>query len=355
VKGRPGPSAVLTPAEALDVVQGEFRLGLPSRPTELPFLAIDASRASRELSILDELAPSVPCVLVAVASGWCPEPPTRFDVLVSDAAQPGPGWVVSQDLGSLVVGLSERVVASPLAALALVQLLRMGPGLSLHDAVVAESFVYSMLQAGPEFGRWLSVRSPAEPPPTDAGADPVAVSRTGSALQIELNRPQVHNALNAAMRDGLLSALHVAMADESIETVTIRGRGASFCSGGDLAEFGLADDPASAHAVRVGRSIGLTLAGFGERVSVEVHGACVGAGIEFPAFSPRIATAPDAVFMLPELGFGLVPGAGGTASIARRIGRHRAAYMALSGCGVPADRALEWGLVDAIGTAEGDR
>ena len=74
----------------------------------------------------------------------------------------------------------------------------------------------------------------------------------------------------------------------------------------------------------------------------------MGAGIEVAAFAGRVVADPDAVISLPELGIGLVPGAGGTVSIPARIGRHRTALMALSTRPIPATTALEWGLVDEL-------
>jgi enoyl-CoA hydratase/carnithine racemase len=85
-----------------------------------------------------------------------------------------------------------------------------------------------------------------------------------------------------------------------------------------------------------------------ERVRARVHGACVGAGIELPAFAAHVSASADASFRLPEVSMGLVPGAGGTASLTRRIGRQRTAWMALSGEAVDAGTALAWGLVDEI-------
>jgi enoyl-CoA hydratase/carnithine racemase len=61
-----------------------------------------------------------------------------------------------------------------------------------------------------------------------------------------------------------------------------------------------------------------------------------------------VTATADAWFQLPELKYGLIPGAGGTVSLPRRIGRQRTAYMALSMRRVPASTALRWGLVDAI-------
>jgi enoyl-CoA hydratase/carnithine racemase len=83
-------------------------------------------------------------------------------------------------------------------------------------------------------------------------------------------------------------------------------------------------------------------------VRVEVHGACVGAGIELPAFARRVVARSDAFFQLPEVAMGLVPGAGGTVSIPRRVGRQRAAYLCLSAVRLDAETALAWGLVDEI-------
>jgi len=65
------------------------------------------------------------------------------------------------------------------------------------------------------------------------------------------------------------------------------------------------------------------------------------------AFCGRVLCQPDAVFGLPELSLGLIPGAGGTVSVTRRIGRWRTAYLVLSGQTTDADIALAWGLVDA--------
>lgn len=74
----------------------------------------------------------------------------------------------------------------------------------------------------------------------------------------------------------------------------------------------------------------------------------VGAGIEVPAFAGKVVAFADAWCQLLELSLGLIPGAGGTVSVTRRIGRWRTAWMVLSGERVPAGRALEWGLVDRI-------
>ena len=81
---------------------------------------------------------------------------------------------------------------------------------------------------------------------------------------------------------------------------------------------------------------------------MKLHGRVLGSGVEMAAFCGWVVCSPETVFGLPELQLGLIPGAGGTVSITRRIGRWRAAYLFLSGQSIDADTALDWGLVDAI-------
>ena len=74
----------------------------------------------------------------------------------------------------------------------------------------------------------------------------------------------------------------------------------------------------------------------------------LGSGLEMAAFCGWVDAQEDSVFGLPELSLGLIPGAGGTVSVTRRIGRWRTAYLVLSGRTLGAETALAWGLVDAI-------
>ena len=246
--------------------------------------------------------------------------------------------------------LERAVRAHPLAALGLVQLLRAAAGRTVHEGLVAESLVYSVLQAGPEFRAWLAAR-PAPPAQAPPERPPLRVERGAGRLEISLDRPEKRNAYSAAMRDALCAALEVAVVDASVERVLLRGEGPSFCSGGDLDEFGTTPDPATAHAVRCTRHPARWLHDLESRLEVVLHGACVGAGIELPAFAGRVVARPDAWFQLPELSMGLVPGAGGTVSVTRRVGRQRCARLALTGARLDASSALEWGLVDEIAAA----
>jgi enoyl-CoA hydratase/carnithine racemase len=94
--------------------------------------------------------------------------------------------------------------------------------------------------------------------------------------------------------------------------------------------------------------VGRAIAGLAPRVIVHLHGACAGSGIELPAFAGRVIAAADTQISLPELALGLIPGAGGTVSITKRIGRHRTAWLGLTGAAVDAATAEAWGLVDEL-------
>jgi len=276
----------------------------------------------------------------------CPgEVPDGFDILLTEGpAAPRP-WVVSSDARATARRIAAEAERHPAAAVALVQVLRMGPALAPPDRLLVESMAYSALQGGADFRAWLAAAPPRVPRPA---AEPVRLRRDGGRLSVVLDRPWARNAFDAATRDALCEALEVAAADPSITGVDVRGAGPAFCAGGDLAEFGTSGDTAEAHRVRVSRSPAALLLSCASKVTVHLHGACVGAGIELAAFAGRVTAAPDTVIRLPEIGMGLIPGAGGTASLPARAGRERTAFLALSGTALTAPQALAWGLVDEI-------
>jgi enoyl-CoA hydratase/carnithine racemase len=251
--------------------------------------------------------------------------------------------------------LVAAAAANPQASLALSQVLRTSAGLDVRSALNAESFAYSTLLGGAEFRRWLDSR-PRRPVPPPGPEPAVLIERTGESIHITLNRPARRNAYSRELRDALVDALLVPALDNTIRHVVIDGAGPSFCSGGDLDEFGAAPDLATAHFIRTSGSAAGLLHRIEDRTDVMVHGACVGAGIELPAFAGRIVARPGTTFRLPEVAMGLIPGAGGTVSIPRRIRRWRSLYLALSGMPLDAETALRWGLIDQIaGASEASR
>jgi hypothetical protein len=316
---------------------GPSRMGADDDGLDFPALELLAGRmqASHRVVVLvtRDGDPPVPALLLDAA-----------DVILAPGGIAVTGAVEAADPLAAARDLAARIEASAHASVALAWLLRAGVQLSVPAAVAAESSVYSTLQRGPVFMDWLASRgTPRDPGPSER----VRVRRDGDELRITLARPGRRNAVDAAMRDALRDALEIARWDPALQ-VTLDGDGPGYCAGGDLDEFGSTPDPATAHLLRVAASVGLLVHELRDRVTVRVHGDCVGAGIEVPAFARWIVAAPGSRFRLPEVAMGLVPGAGGTVSVPRRIGRSRAAWLALTGETIDAGTALRWGLIDEI-------
>jgi enoyl-CoA hydratase/carnithine racemase len=342
--------SVLPAHEALIAERDAFRLDFDATGSPVdPCLLIAAPPTRLDKTAIERVAAGLRSsqrVVVLIAGDGDPPAPIRSaaDVIL---APPGSGLadaVEAADPLAAARDLADRIAASARASVALAWLLRATEYLPVPAAFTAESSVYSALLAGPDFRSWLATRGePRDPGP----AGRVQVTRHRDELRITLARPGRRNAVDAAMRDALGHALEIALWDPALR-VRLDGDGPGFCAGGDLDEFGSAPDPATAHILRVASSPGLMLHELRDRVTVRVHGYCVGAGIELPAFADRVIAAPGSRFRLPEVAMGLVPGAGGTVSIPRRVGRTRTAWLALTGEPIDASTALRWGMIDTI-------
>jgi enoyl-CoA hydratase/carnithine racemase len=340
------------------------RPGHGSRPSQtaslvrlnpaVPVVEVDArllaaGRAAVDAALIDHLGlPAV--VLVPAAAVVTPDQwqlLAKIPFLVAAAEAPDPAGlyaadiVLDDDLG--VETLCAQVNRAPIAATAAALLLRSATA-GWWAGLVRESATYSMLQAGPEFGAWLARHRRRSSNLDDTPR--VRVARHPQLTEVVLTRGDRHNALDGRLRDELDAALLDATARQG--PIVVLGDGPSFCSGGDLDEFGSFTEPASAHLVRLGRSLATRFARDGDRFVVGIHGSCLGAGIELAAFANHVVAADDTRLGLPELDLGLVPGAGGTVSLPARIGRQRTLRLLLSGDTVSAPTALGWGLIDEV-------
>ena len=274
-----------------------------------------------------------------------------FDLLLTVAPQPTRDWIAvnAAEIDSMLEHLCAQVRRFGLPAAVLAQVLRTGGDLDVAEALLLESFAYSTLLGGQDFRDWLLEHPPREMP---SPGTRVRCTREGEILTITLSHPSRRNAIDACMRDELVEHLVFACDDPTLPAVQLRADGADFSSGGDLAEFGRSTDLVLAHAIRTLRSPARLMHCLAARTTAFLHGACVGAGIEIPAAAGHVVAAPQTRFWLPELEMGLMPGAGGTVTIARRIGRQRMLLWALTGRQIDARTALEWGLVDEVRDSE---
>ncbi|MEM7141617.1 MAG: enoyl-CoA hydratase/isomerase family protein [Actinomycetota bacterium] len=249
-----------------------------------------------------------------------------------DLAEPSPDEVL------------DGVLATPLAAVTTAQTLRRTAALPTADGLFVESIAYATLQGGPEYGAWLATQGRRT---RRDDAPRVRVDDDAGTAVVTLTRGRLRNLLDARMRDELVDALR-ALALDPGRPIRLVGDGPGFCAGGDPAEFGSVSDSATAHLIRASANVAPHLVRVADRTEAIVHGPCIGAGVELAAFCSRVVARPDARFRLPETSMGLMPGAGGTVSIPRRIGRRRTLAWLLRGDEIDAASAFDWGLVDEI-------
>lgn len=172
--------------------------------------------------------------------------------------------------------------------------------------------------------------------------------KRGSLATVTLNRPEQLNAYSVAMRDDLdqvLSALHD---DPEVRSMVLRGAGPAFSTGGDLTEFGLAPSPIVARWVRFRRDVWGKLKSLPIPTVAALHGFAVGGGLEMAMLCDVAVAADDTRICLPETGLGMIPGVGGTQTVAGRAGLGRALDLSLTGRWIDAREALAIGLVRAV-------
>lgn len=289
------------------------------------------------------------CIVIGITTN-----PTReihqaaqlLDLTLTTADIDDAAFVTVNDLDQARDAINSSVTHRARTALVLAAVLRQTPQLTIADAIAAEAAAYSTLLAGPEFAEWLSARSVKKLEPT-AEPDRVLTSITGNTLNIRLNRKLRLNAIDAPMRAWLVEAFAIALADPTLD-VKLTGEGSCFSNGGDLREFGSTPDPSTAWAVRMTQHPGWCIAQLAARTTIHMHGKCIGAGVEMPAFASHVIADPETTFLLPELAMGLIPGAGGCVSITHRMGRWRTLWLVLTGTTLTAQDALAWGLIDDI-------
>jgi 2-(1,2-epoxy-1,2-dihydrophenyl)acetyl-CoA isomerase len=175
-------------------------------------------------------------------------------------------------------------------------------------------------------------------------ADEVLTSQDGSVFTITLNRPDVYNAINRAMHEGLAAALAQAT-DPGIRAVVLTGAGRGFCSGQDLREFESLPGGVREALEQTYHPNIRTIRALEKPVLAAVNGPVAGAGLSLAcACDVRIGSS-DATFVPGFVGIGLIPDAGSTWFIHRLLGFSRAFEWMVSNRRLSADEALAWGLL----------
>ena len=169
----------------------------------------------------------------------------------------------------------------------------------------------------------------------------VTLEKDGNVAVVIVNNPPV-NALSWHVREGLANHFATALADDSVEAIVLRCDGSTFIAGADISEFGKAPRGPDFNAVL--NSIEQAT----KPVVAAIHGTALGGGLETALVCHYRVAVPSAKLGVPEVKLGLLPGAGGTQRLPRVVGVEAAATMVSSGDPLPAAKAKELGLVDAL-------
>lgn len=175
------------------------------------------------------------------------------------------------------------------------------------------------------------------------------VERDSGVLTITLNRPRVHNALNAALLGELDRTLADAAGDHAVGAVVLTGAGdKAFAAGADLHELSAYTPTEARDHARAVQAMFLRIERLPMPVIAAINGVALGGGCELAMACTIRLAADTARFGQPEINLGIVPGYGGSHRLPRLVGRGRAFEMLLTGHPISAGRALEIGLVDRV-------
>lgn len=163
---------------------------------------------------------------------------------------------------------------------------------------------------------------------------------------VRLNRPKQLNALNGQVMDALCAALEELDRDDSIRAMVVTGNERAFAAGADIGEMANATPVEMLITNRIGQWDRIRR--ITKPVIAAVNGWALGGGCELAMTLDLIVAGEGAKFGQPEIGIGVIPGAGGTQRLTRAVGKSKAMEMVLTGEPITAREALDAGLVARV-------
>jgi enoyl-CoA hydratase len=173
----------------------------------------------------------------------------------------------------------------------------------------------------------------------------VVTAAEAGVLKITLNRPEVRNAINVQLVDGLQAALRILDADSELRVGVLTGAGGNFCSGMDLKSFAAGEWPFTDGK---GPLIDLLARPARKPLIAAVEGYAVAGGLELALACDLVVAGSECQVGIPEVKRAIVAAGGALFRLPRRIPYHVAMEMALTGDLIGADRAYELGLINRV-------
>ena len=160
-------------------------------------------------------------------------------------------------------------------------------------------------------------------------------------MLLSLNRPEKRNALNNATLQCLCDLLEQAEHDPQVKVVVLTGNRNCFAAGADLSELAVMD--AVSLQLDIRPKLWQKIDAFTKPIIAAVNGYALGAGFELVLHSDIVICGDNTKFALPEIGLGMLPGAGGTQRLARLVGQQLTMRWAMTGEMISAKQAQQHG------------
>lgn len=174
----------------------------------------------------------------------------------------------------------------------------------------------------------------------------ISVKHESSIGHIELNRPQVLNALNRPMVREIVEALEAFDRNDEVKVIVIYGKGRAFAAGADINEMAN-DDPITLDLLNQFADWD-RIALIKKPIIGAVHGFALGGGFELALCCDILFAADNAQFGFPEISIGVMPGAGGTQRLTKLMGKTKALEWLWLGENMTAKEALHYGVINRI-------
>lgn len=176
----------------------------------------------------------------------------------------------------------------------------------------------------------------------------------GRTALVRISRESKMNALNEETLQELVSVLDEVEENPAYRGIILTGAGSkAFVAGADIQEFVALDAAAGKDKAAFGHTRVMNrLENFSKPVIAAVNGFALGGGLELAMACHMRLASDNAKFGQPEVSLGIIPGYGGTQRLPQLVGKGRALQMILSGEMIDASKALHWGLVNAVETAD---
>lgn len=180
----------------------------------------------------------------------------------------------------------------------------------------------------------------------------VELIRNNNVVRLQLNRPDVFNALSPDLLEELIELCAELNSDESTKVVVLEGAGKHFCAGADLPQFtkNMASDPKG--TADLGRRVANALGTIPQTTIAAIKGYCIGGALVLSAACDLRIASSDSRFSIPELDAGIPLSWGGMADVVRLVGETVANDLVLTCRPFDAEDALRAGFISRIIAAD---